>query len=268
MNRQGKMIFIFLLNFLLVLPLFTEAQIQSIEGEKKGLSKKYTFEHQPRKLLRNGVKYASKGEFEKAEQEFENALKSQNLKYLDKFVCRKFINTLKNLDKKTINEESIILLFKGEKVFALNQPHKAIEYYQKAIQIDPNDEGIYYGLGIAYRILNKYLKSIKNYQKAIHIEPDYIPAYIGIGTTYLYSNQPHKAIEYYQTAIQINPKEKDAYFGLGIAYNYSNQPYKARQNLLKARELFLQAGNHKMVGTIDQRLEELSRQSKIINITT
>jgi tetratricopeptide (TPR) repeat protein len=49
---------------------------------------------------------------------------------------------------------------------------KAIEAYEKAIEIKPNYEA-YYNIGVAYTSSNKFKEAIKAYEKAIEINHDY-----------------------------------------------------------------------------------------------
>jgi cytochrome c-type biogenesis protein CcmH/NrfG len=52
----------------------------------------------------------------------------------------------------------------------------------------------YCNIGIAYASSNKFKKAIEAYEKAIEIKPDKDEAYYGIGVAYtssLYCNKPH-----------------------------------------------------------------------------
>lgn len=59
----------------------------------------------------------------------------------------------------------------------LGQDRRAIENFDKAIRLDPNDGIYYYNRGIAYERLGKYKKAIKDLKKAIQLNPNDQPAY-------------------------------------------------------------------------------------------
>jgi tetratricopeptide (TPR) repeat protein len=66
---------------------------------------------------------------------------------------------------------------------------KAIEAYEKAIEIKPDKYETYYGIGFAYAKLSKFEKAIEAYEKAIEIKPDKYETYYGIGCNKLYDYQ-------------------------------------------------------------------------------
>ncbi len=63
----------------------------------------------------------------------------------------------------------------------------------------------YYNMGIAYRKLKKYQKAIDAYQKAIDIKSDYYMAYNNMGVVYNILEKDQKAIDAFEKAIKIKP---------------------------------------------------------------
>jgi superkiller protein 3 len=101
----------------------------------------------------------------------------------------------------------------------------AIEYYQKAINIDPNDADAYGNMGIAYAKLEDYREAIKCYQKVIAIDPNLAAAYGNMGSAYYYLKNYREAIRCFQKAITIDPNDAMAYKSLGNAY-YNLEDYR------------------------------------------
>ena len=66
---------------------------------------------------------------------------------------------------------------------------KAIEAYQKALEINPNDDTTYYNMGIAYGNQEEYDKAIETYQKALEINPKRKSAYTNLFELQLMHNQ-------------------------------------------------------------------------------
>jgi len=104
---------------------------------------------------------------------------------------------------------------------------KAIEYYNKTIESDPNYAFAYSNRGLAYAELKEYDKAISDYDKALEIKPDYAVAYFNRGLAYLnlgplgWGNPEmvQKGIADLSKAIELNPEYADAYYNRGLGYN-------------------------------------------------
>ena len=60
---------------------------------------------------------------------------------------------------------------------------KAIECYDKAIELDPNNPA-WNNMGLAYDDKKEYDKAIECYEKAIKLEPNDSKAWLNIGVAY------------------------------------------------------------------------------------
>ena len=54
---------------------------------------------------------------------------------------------------------------------------EAINDYDKAIKLEPNNSYFYYKKGLAYEKIGKYEEAVNNYNKAIKLEPDDVSFY-------------------------------------------------------------------------------------------
>jgi superkiller protein 3 len=104
----------------------------------------------------------------------------------------------------------------------------AIEYFQKAIAIDPNNAKAYFAMGMAYEIQGNHSQSIACLQKAITFdlnEANEAKAYFAMGIAYEGQSNDSQAITCLQKAIAIDPNYTDAYTCIGDIYrsqgNYS-----------------------------------------------
>jgi tetratricopeptide (TPR) repeat protein len=102
---------------------------------------------------------------------------------------------------------------------------KAIESYEQAIRINPDDAEAYTNLGCAYAGLDMHKEAIESFKQAIRINPDLADAHYGLGVSYWASGMHEDAIESYKQAIRINPDLADAHYHLGDAY-YNSAMYK------------------------------------------
>lgn len=95
---------------------------------------------------------------------------------------------------------------------------KAIEWFKKQLDIDPRDKWAMNGVGITYREIGDHPKAIKWFEKQLEINPRDIWAMDGLGITYREMKRYYKAIEWFKKQLDIAPKDKQAMNGLGITY--------------------------------------------------
>lgn len=135
----------------------------------------------------------------------------------------------------------------------LGNSDKAIEYYLKAININPSEAPFHTNLGIEYKTKGDYGKAFdhfstalqlnpdlvealcnmalilfekydsteeaKNYlSRAIQLKPDYFFSYTILGNIMLVQGDIKEAARLYSRAISLNPDDADAYNGLGAAF--------------------------------------------------
>ncbi|MDV6343379.1 LytR C-terminal domain-containing protein [Nitrosomonas sp. Is37] len=115
-----------------------------------------------------------------------------------------------------------------------------------------SDQNLYH-LGRYYHRKTSYAKAIEFYQKALAVNPDYVEAHNGLGVIYSTQGQHQLALEHFQKAIRITPTATYLYNNLGYAYliqgqnseaaaafqealHFDSHNYKARQNLAMAHK--------------------------------
>ena len=72
--------------------------------------------------------------------------------------------------------------------------------------------------GISYLELKDYKKAIENFEKTIELDSKNWQGYYWLGDTYLDLSNYDEAIKHYDSALKINPKLADAYFNRGAAH--------------------------------------------------
>lgn len=100
---------------------------------------------------------------------------------------------------------------------------KAIELYEKALQINPNDADVHLNLAKTYSYSNRYREAIPHLEAYIKVRPDDIENMTLLGECYKKSGMFSKSMEYFNRALSIEPN-----------YDY------AKRNLLDAQNLYLQ----------------------------
>ncbi len=104
---------------------------------------------------------------------------------------------------------------------------KAIEYYQKAIELNPILVDSYIGLGTTYKELDRHEDAINCYKKALKLEPNNGHLYDGIGNEYVALKKYKEAMPYFQRLTELNPEMEDGFNNLGCCYDGLNNFSKA-----------------------------------------
>jgi tetratricopeptide (TPR) repeat protein len=92
-------------------------------------------------------------------------------------------------------------------------------------------------LGSLYRQTKQYVKSIDFYTKAIEIDPLFIQAYNGLGNVYADINEYEKAIDIFNRAQKIDPKYAALYFNRARVFQFIDEYEKAISDYKKRIEL-------------------------------
>ncbi|MBO6291172.1 MAG: tetratricopeptide repeat protein [Selenomonas sp.] len=113
----------------------------------------------------------------------------------------------------------------------------AIEYYRKAIELDPKYARPWNNMGIAYGKLGDYNKEIEYCRKAIELDPKYASPWNNMGYAYGHLGDYNKEIECYRKAIELDPKDAYPWNNMGHAYWELGDYNKAIECCRKAIEL-------------------------------
>ena len=115
--------------------------------------------------------------------------------------------------------------------------NKAIEAYDKAIELDPQDGSAYSYRGWAYTELTQYKRAITDLDKAIELNPQDDSAYTNRGWAYVELKQYERAISDCDRAIELAPQDAVAYINRGIAYGGLKQHERAISDFDRVIEL-------------------------------
>ena len=107
---------------------------------------------------------------------------------------------------------------KGFKFSINGQDQKALQYFKKATERDPNDPMAWYGLGYCHAGLNNHKSAIEAYKQAIRVNPYDEITHFQLGNYYTKLGRNEDAIMSYREVIRINPEFEAAHFNLGVAY--------------------------------------------------
>ncbi|KAL7867264.1 hypothetical protein AOLI_G00150780 [Acnodon oligacanthus] len=86
----------------------------------------------------------------------------------------------------------------------------AVEFYSKAIQINPQNAVYYCNRAAAYSKLGNYAGAVQDCELAIGIDPNYSKAYGRMGLALASLNKHAEAVSYYKKALELDP-DNDTY---------------------------------------------------------
>jgi len=119
----------------------------------------------------------------------------------------------------------------------LGKSEKAIEAYQKALEVFPGNTDLIYNLGRLYYMQENYEKAIEKFKEIADADPTDYDAVYNTAMSYLRAGKNEEAIPYFQKAIEIRPESFDAWNNLGVVYVRANMPEKGKAAFDKADEI-------------------------------
>ncbi len=107
---------------------------------------------------------------------------------------------------------------KGIALFKAGNFKEAIDLFLSLIKEDSFFAPAIFNLADIYYSLEKYNDAIIYYEKAVEVDPDDIRSMINLGSVYVKSNSYNKGVDIFQKVIAKMPNSPDAYYNLGIIY--------------------------------------------------
>lgn len=189
---------------------------------------------------------------ESDELHFDN-LNKNTVKEL-KAYCRKYDIDLPSTIRKAeiikiIKEESAKRLSSSNKhnpktLITLANSHKysgdftkAIQLYEKALKIEPNDKEAWCSLALVYNNVDNYENAIQAAKKATELDPNHQFAWNILALAYMKAKRYQEAITTYEKAISIDSGKKQVWSNLGKLYYKTENYTKAAESLKKSLDL-------------------------------
>ncbi len=126
---------------------------------------------------------------------------------------------------------------RGNVYFNLKKPSLAISDYRKALSIKPDFPEALDNMGAEFAVLGQYDSALKYSTQAILLKPDYKPAYSNRALTYMALNRNEEAIKDWQKFLQLDPDAADVYNTIGTCYQAMGKYQESLAVITKAIEM-------------------------------
>jgi len=112
----------------------------------------------------------------------------------------------------------VALITEGNQFLAQGNNAEAVQKYEQAVAISPDQEDLHYNLAIALAKLGKTQDAKKHYEEALRIFPDYGEAHNNLGNLLMSENKLAEAIDQFREAIKNMPENASFHNNLGTAF--------------------------------------------------
>jgi cytochrome c-type biogenesis protein CcmH/NrfG len=97
----------------------------------------------------------------------------------------------------------------GNFCFDHNLPARAVNAYERALELRPNEVNVWSDLGVMYRRTKQFEKSVDAFSHAAALDKDHITSRFNMGIVYLHDlHDPASALKVWKEVLAINPEAK------------------------------------------------------------
>lgn len=118
-----------------------------------------------------------------------------------------------------------------EKKFA-----EAIQEYQQALSLAPNNSRTNLLLGLTYANAGDLKNALIHMKKCVELDPSY-SSYFHLGLICAVKNEPKKALEAFDSALTFNPESSEAHYQKGLVFTSQKKNKKAIEAYQQAVKL-------------------------------
>lgn len=129
-----------------------------------------------------------------------------------------------------------LLLYNGNAYNSMGKIDKAIEFYNKGLEMFPNFIEAHYNVGNVYMNNQMYDKAIDEYNKVLALNPKFTGAINNKANIYYSQNKLESARDMYLNVLEIKPSSVEARYNLGATYFRMKKYKEAYEELKKVLE--------------------------------
>ncbi len=142
----------------------------------------------------------------------------------------------------------------------------ALSYAQRAAESAPNDPQLWFLLGYAARLANRYSQSIAAYQHGLRLQPGAVDGLSGLAQVYSVSGRTDEAIKLLTQVLTADPRRHNDAQLLGDIYLRSGNTTDAITWLTRAERVQPDARSELLLALAYQRLNQLDTARRYLNM--
>lgn len=108
---------------------------------------------------------------------------------------------------------------------------EAISVCERAIALDPKHAYPRNILGRVYTEIGQTAKALDSFQKAVEVKPDFLLGYINLGAVSYLAGEQERALAAFTKALELDRNATSAYFGIAVVYETMGENRQALQAL-------------------------------------
>jgi tetratricopeptide (TPR) repeat protein len=113
---------------------------------------------------------------------------------------------------------------------------EALEYFKKAVAVEPGYAKGHVNLGVTYSLLGDEEQALEAFKKAVEVGPDEVDGWRNLGITYRRMEDYSSAREAYEKVVELDAEDIDGLRSLGEMYFMEENYEKALDSYRKAAE--------------------------------
>ena len=115
------------------------------------------------------------------------------------------------------------LYSQGLGVLSRDDYARAVGFFEKAAEIDPNYAEAWYQAGFCYGMLGKHNEALKASRNAARLRPNWSETFVNIGASSFALGQFKEAVEAYRTATKLDESNPETQYALGLSLGKLNR---------------------------------------------
>jgi tetratricopeptide (TPR) repeat protein len=154
-------------------------------------------------------------------------------------------------------QESADLLGRARRARSAGDYLLAIQLYEEATAIYPQDASLHYELASALAAVNDEPRAITFFERALELDPDLTAAHNDLGQLLTGMGAFDKAIEHYRAAIRVEPDMIPSHYNLATTLAAAGRIEEALAAMEQCLEVARRRGSADVVARVEDRLARL-----------
>ena len=105
-------------------------------------------------------------------------------------------------------------------VRTINDGEKAMTYWRRSIDIDPNYSVAHYNIGTAHYMRGDFFESLHHLSKSIELDPDNIRAHLNAGFAARATGDYENAIRFWDAGVRLDPENDELCYNIAWTFQF------------------------------------------------